>query len=113
MGLSHEGREFRLISARLSNLASKDMLLNLCGEILIVRATSFIWLFWISSYEDPVPSGPLWISSYKFQFHFEFSIFLFESFGAVRAGTFYIFLIPVFRAEVSIHAFPGLYTPED
>ena len=41
MGLSHEGRESRLISARLPNSASKDMLLNLCGEILIVRATSF------------------------------------------------------------------------
>jgi hypothetical protein len=58
VGLSHEGCEFRLISARLSNSASKDILLNLCGEILIVRATSFIWIFWISSYEDPVPFGP-------------------------------------------------------
>ena len=89
------------------------MLLNLCGEILIVRATSFIWIFWISSYEDPVPFGPLWISSYKFQFHFEFSILFIRVIRAVRAGTFYIFLIPVFRAEVSTHAFPGLYNPDD
>ena len=65
------------------------MLLNLCGEILIVRATSFyLDLLDIVVRRPSSVWTPLDIvdsSILNFQF------FLFGSFGAVRAGTFYIF----------------------